>query len=69
MIEIGQNVVTPTGTFANCVCTETKGSGKSKVKVYAPGVGLVQDGPFALVKIYPTVPEQNKKCGHTEKKF
>ena len=48
VIDVAEKVVTPAGTFTNCVCTETKGSRKNKVKVFAPGVGLVQDGPFAL---------------------
>ena len=40
------------------VRTETKGSRENKVKVFAPGVGLVQDGPFALVKTVRTVFEE-----------
>ena len=51
VINIAKKVVTPAGTFTNCVCTETKGSTEDKVKVFAPGVGLIQDGQFTLIKI------------------
>jgi hypothetical protein len=70
VIEVGQKVVTPAGTFANCVCTETKGRGESKVKVFAPGVGLVQDGQFALVKVVQTVPKsKDQNIRNTEKRL
>lgn len=59
VIDVAVKVVTPAGTFTNCVCTETKGSRENRVKVFAPGVGLVQDGPFTLVKTVQTVPRNN----------
>ncbi len=49
-------VVTPAGTFTNCLRTEAKGAAESKAKVFAPGVGLVKDGQFTLVKISQAVP-------------
>ncbi len=69
VIDVAEKVVTPAGTFANCVCTETKGRGESKVKVFAPGVGLVQDGPFALVKVIQTVPRNKADVRTTETRF
>jgi hypothetical protein len=56
VIDVAEKVVVPAGTFTNCVCTETKGGKENKVKVFAPGVGLVQDGQFALVKISQAAP-------------
>jgi hypothetical protein len=61
IIDVAERVATPAGTFANCVCTETKGRKEDKVKVFAPGVGLVQDGQFALVKVIQTVPRRKAK--------
>ena len=63
VIDIAAKVVTPAGTFTNCVCTETKGRRENKVKVFAPGVGLVQDGPFALVKTAQTVAKNKTLLG------
>ncbi len=56
VIDVAEEVVTPAGTFTNCVCTETKGGEENRVKVFAPGVGLVQDGLFTLVKISQVAP-------------
>jgi len=56
VIEVAKKVVTPAGTFTNCLRTETTGGKEDKVKVFAPGVGLVQDGQFALVKISQAPP-------------
>jgi hypothetical protein len=55
VIDVAQKVITPAGTFTDCVCTESKGGRESKVKAFAPGVGMVQDGQFALVKVVQTV--------------
>ncbi len=56
VIDTGVKVVTPAGTFTNCLRTEAKGAAENKAKVFAPGVGLVKDGPFTLVKISQSVP-------------
>ena len=63
VIAVAVKVVTPAGTFTNCVGTETTGSRENKVKVFAPGVGLVQDGPFALVKMIQTAPRNKVPIG------
>jgi hypothetical protein len=51
VIDVAEKVVTLAGTFTKCVRTETKGRRGNKVKIFAPGVGLVQDGLFALESI------------------
>jgi len=56
VIDVAEKAVTPAGTFTNCVCTETTGSKENKVKVFAPGVGLVKDGQFTLAKISQAAP-------------
>ncbi len=61
ILDVAEKVVTPAGSFINCVCTETKGRKQDKVKIFAPGVGLVQDGPFTLVKVVQTVPRRKAK--------
>jgi len=55
VMNVTEKVVTPAGTFVNCVRTETKRRRENRVKIFAPGVGLVQDGQFALVKTIQTV--------------
>ncbi len=45
-------VETPAGTFDNCLKsreTTPLKKGKSEIKHYAPGIGLIQDGPLKLV--------------------
>lgn len=54
IVGLGETVTTPAGTFRDCVrIRETSPLEKLAVdyKVYAPGVGLVKDGEFALVRI------------------
>jgi len=53
VIDTTATVVTPAGTFCNCLRTHTKVSGEDGIreKVFAPGVGVVQDGQFKLVEI------------------
>jgi hypothetical protein len=53
VIDTAAKIVTPAGTFTNCLRIRTKESGgqDAREKAYAPGVGLVQDGQFSLVKI------------------
>jgi hypothetical protein len=63
IINVSETVITPAGTFANCVCTETTGSRENKVKAFAPGVGMVQDGPFALIKGVQTAPRKTREAG------
>ena len=55
-------VVTPAGTFLNCLRTEAKGAPENRVKVFAPGVGLVKDGQFTLVKISRTAPRNKAQA-------
>jgi hypothetical protein len=57
IVAIGDKIKTPAGNFANCLRTLEgsalePGTGK---KAYAPGVGLIQDDEFELVKIAKTV--------------
>jgi hypothetical protein len=56
--DLRATIVTPAGAFANCLRTEAKGSMEkvAKEKVFAPGVGLVKDGQFLLVRHGMTVP-------------
>jgi hypothetical protein len=60
--DVAGTVITPAGTFTNCVCTETLGSRENRGKVYAPGVGMVHVGQFDLVKIVQTVPSRKAKA-------
>jgi hypothetical protein len=57
VIDTGLKVVTPAGTFTSCLRTKAKGATESKAKVFAPGIGLVKDGQFTLVKISQAVPK------------
>ena len=53
IIGLGVTVKTPAGEFKNCLKVEESTPlepGKKEYKVYAPGVGLVQDGDLKLVK-------------------
>jgi hypothetical protein len=53
IVSVTETVVTPAGTFTNCLKTEetTPLHPKEKeYKYYAPGVGLVQEGELKLVK-------------------
>jgi hypothetical protein len=63
VIDTDVKVVTPAGTFTNCLRTGAKEAAENKVKVFAPGVGLVKDGPFTLVKISQTVPRNKAEDG------
>jgi hypothetical protein len=52
VIELGATFVAPAGTFSGCLVTEETTpleSGRER-KVYAPGIGLVKDGPLKLVR-------------------
>jgi hypothetical protein len=56
LVAAGQTVTTPAGTFKNCVHfkeTSAIEKGMSDHKWYAPGVGMVQEGEFVLVKVEP----------------
>ena len=53
VVAIGETVTTPAGTFKNCVhMKETSAIEKRMAdhKWYAPGVGLVKEGEFVLVR-------------------
>jgi hypothetical protein len=53
IVSVNETVVTPAGTFKNCVKTEetTPLSPKEReYKYYAPGIGLVQEGDLKLVE-------------------
>ena len=56
VIDTKVKVVTPAGTFTNCLRTGARGAAEGRAKVFAPGVGLVKDGPFTLVKISQALP-------------
>jgi len=58
--DVAAQVVTPAGTFTNCLRIQAKdGSEKGADKFFAPGVGLVKDGQFNLLKIVQTVPRKS----------
>ena len=53
IIALGVSIKTPAGSFKNCVKMEETTPLEPNVKeykVYAPGVGCVQDGDLKLVK-------------------
>lgn len=53
IVSIDETLETPAGKFINCVKTEETTPlepGKKEYKLYAPGVGLVQDGSLVLVR-------------------
>jgi hypothetical protein len=54
---LAEEVATPAGTYHNCLRTQVTSATETEAreKVYAPGVGLVKDGPFVLTKIARTV--------------
>ena len=56
-------VVTPAGTFTNCLRHRIDRRCTAASKVFAPGLGLVQDGQFTLVKIARTTPK-NRAAKH-----
>jgi hypothetical protein len=52
IISLNERLITPGGTFEKCMKTEETTpleKGAREFKVYAPGVGLVQDGTLLLV--------------------
>jgi hypothetical protein len=52
VVSVSERVTTPAGTFEKCLKTEETTPlepGDKEYKLYAPGVGLVQDGPLVLV--------------------
>jgi hypothetical protein len=53
VVAVGETVKTPAGTFTGCVhMKDTSAIEKGTVhKWYAPGVGLVKDNEFVLVRI------------------
>jgi hypothetical protein len=54
VVAVGETVTTPAGTFTNCVHmkeTSALEKGMADHKWYAPGVGLVKDGEFVLVRV------------------
>ena len=53
IVALGERVKTPAGVFENCIRvreTSALEKGMSDHKWYAPGVGMVKDAEFALVK-------------------
>jgi hypothetical protein len=51
-VSLSERATTPAGTFEKCLKTEETTPlepGDKEYKLYAPGVGLVQDGPLSLV--------------------
>ena len=52
IVSVSERVTTPAGTFEKCLKTEETTpleSGDKEYKLYAPGVGLVRDGPLVLI--------------------
>ena len=63
IVAMGEEVKTPAGVFKNCLRTREssameKGTGE---KAYAPGVGLIRDDEFVLVKIAKAEPKRSGK--------
>ena len=57
IVSISEKATTPAGTFSNCVKvaeTTPLEAGKPEYKLYAPGVGLLTDEEFRLVKFGKT---------------
>ncbi len=54
IIRLSETLKTPMGEFKNCLKTEETTPlepGSKEYKVYAPGIGLIQDGALKLVKV------------------
>jgi len=52
VVSVSERVTTPAGTFERCLKTEETTPlerGAREFKLYAPGVGLIRDGPLDLV--------------------
>jgi hypothetical protein len=52
VVSLSERVTTPAGTFEKCLKTQETTPlepGDREYKLYAPGVGLVQDGPLLLI--------------------
>lgn len=52
VISLSERLTTPAGTFEKCLKTRETTPlepGDTEYKLYAPGVGLVQDGPLVLI--------------------
>jgi hypothetical protein len=70
IVSVTETVKVPAGTFKNCVKTKDgsaleKGSG---TKQYAPGIGLIRDDGFVLVKADRPKKNDTKKVKPAEKK-
>jgi len=53
IVSVSETVKTPAGEFKNCLKVEETTPlepGEKEYKYYAPGIGLIQDGPLKLVK-------------------
>jgi hypothetical protein len=60
VVSVSENFDTPAGKFKNCVKTDETTPlepGDPEAKLYAPGIGLVQDGGLRLVKYGMNVEE------------
>jgi len=52
VVSLTERLTTPAGTFEKCLKTRETTPlepGDTEYKLYAPGVGLVQDGPLVLM--------------------
>jgi hypothetical protein len=52
IVSLNERVTTPAGTFEKCLKTEETTPlepGDKEYKLYAPGIGLVRDGPLVLI--------------------
>ena len=52
VVSLSERMITPAGTFEKCLKTQETTPlepGDKEYKLYAPGVGLVQDGPLLLI--------------------
>ena len=68
---ITEKVTVPAGTYENCLTTKDSSSIETGIgtKQYAPGIGLIRDDGFVLVKIELPVPKTPKtpKAAATKK--
>lgn len=55
IVSVGERLTVPAGAFERCLKTEetTPLERATEYKVYAPGVGIIQDGPLVLVSRGP----------------
>jgi hypothetical protein len=67
IVSMTEEVDTPAGLFRNCLKTRETTDLEPDVteyKLYAPGIGLVQDGELKLIKYAPVNDDDDDKGNH-----